>query len=136
MSVALSSLLLQSGYASGFMAIGLHSPPQHDNRMRVKAPALTSCLFGTIVRRSSRTKREKECFTTLNISTSLVEETYLVAFISCWSCSFVLPIEATCLIRLGVFVAASKLTHGACMNLTILSPEGTSFHGNLPSSVG
>jgi len=66
------------------------TPPQHDNRKRVKAPMLTSCPSGIIVSHSSRTEREKDPFTTLNILSALVEETYLAAFISCWLCPFVL----------------------------------------------
>jgi len=80
---------------------------------------LTSCPSGTIVPHSSRTKRGKDPFITLNIPSALVEETYLAAFISCWLWSFVLPIEATCLIRPGVFVPASRLAHGEYMNLAI-----------------
>jgi len=55
----------------------------------------------------------------LNIPEALIEETYLAVLISCWLCSFVLPTKAVCLIRLAVFVAASKLAHGECLNLAI-----------------
>jgi len=64
-------------------------------------------------------KKEKDPFVMLNIPEALIEETYLAALISCWLCSFVLPTEAVCLIRPAVFVAASKLAHGECLNLAI-----------------
>ena len=99
------------------------TPPQRDNRKRVKAPALTSCPSGTIVPCSSRTKRGKDPFITLNIPSALVEETYLATFISYW------PTEATCLIRPGVFVAASRLAHGEYINLAI--PALTSVYRGL-----
>jgi len=58
-----------------------------------------------------------------------VEETYLAAFISYWLCSFVLPTEATCLIRRGVFIVVSKLAHEECINLAI--PALTSVYRRL-----
>ena len=93
--------------------------PQRDNMKQIKAPELTSCPSGTIAPHLLRAKREKDPFATLNIPPALVEKTYLAAFISCCLCSFVLPTEATCLIRPGVFVATSKLAHGECINLAI-----------------
>ena len=94
-------------------------PPSRDNRKRVKAPTNTSCPSGMIAPRTGRTKRENDPFVTLNIPEAQIEETYLAAFISCWLCSFVLPTEAVCLIRPAVFVAASKLARGECLNLAI-----------------
>lgn len=64
-------------------------------------------------------KRENDPFVTLNIPEGLIEGTYLASLIACWLCSFVLPTEAVCLIRLAMFVAASKLAHGECLNLAI-----------------
>jgi len=109
--------------------IGLHYPPQSDNRKRAKAPTLTSCPSNTIAPRLSRTKREKDPFAILNIPTTLVKQNYLPSFLSCWSCFFVLPTETTCLIHPGVFVVASKLAHGEYVNLVI--PALTSIYEGL-----
>jgi len=65
------------------------------------------------------TKSEKDLFVTLNIPEVLIKEIYLAAFIFYWLCSFVLPTEAVFLIRPAVFVAASKLADGECLNLAI-----------------
>jgi len=55
----------------------------------------------------------------LNISDALIDEAYLATLISYSLCSFVLPTKAVCLIHPAMFVAASELTHGECLNLAI-----------------
>jgi len=49
----------------------------------VKAPICTSYPSDTIGSHSSRTKRDKDPFATVNSPKALVEETYLITTISC-----------------------------------------------------
>ena len=59
----------------------------------------------------------------LKVEKRLIEETWLVALISCWLCEFALPNGGPNLIRLGVFKSASAMARGkrCCLAVLVLA---------------
>lgn len=50
----------------------------------------------------------------------LKDETYLVAFLACWLCKFVLPNKKADCVRASVFKVAKLMTHGEKVPLVVL----------------
>ena len=66
------------------------------------------------------TKEDEAPFNVLKVEKRLIEETWLVALISCWLGEFALPDGRPNLIRLGVFKSASAMARGKRYCLAVL----------------
>ncbi|KAH7845734.1 hypothetical protein Vadar_005411 [Vaccinium darrowii] len=88
-----------------------HSP--NDQRERANKPT------GQINRPLRRTRNEEGVFDDLAIKTSIQEEAYLAAFLSCWLSVFVLPNEEVNQIRPTVFKVASMMSRGCTFSLAV-----------------
>ncbi|GAA0170582.1 hypothetical protein LIER_24810 [Lithospermum erythrorhizon] len=74
--------------------------------------------------------RAFECLRLLKIPSSLSDEVYFAAFLSCWPCIFVLPLDFSGSIRPSVFNMASCMAIGKIVSLgiSVLASIYTSFH--------
>ncbi|GAA0147265.1 hypothetical protein LIER_07006 [Lithospermum erythrorhizon] len=67
----------------------------------------------------SRSVRSLRVFKLLRISSSLAEEVYYAVFLSCWLCTFALPLDVSGSIRPSVFKMASCMASGKIVTLPI-----------------
>ncbi|GAA0150362.1 hypothetical protein LIER_09319 [Lithospermum erythrorhizon] len=61
-----------------------------------------------------------QVFKRLGVPSSLADEVYCAAFLSCWLCTFVLPLDVTGSIRPSVFKMASYMVDGKIVSFSIL----------------
>ena len=66
-------------------------PPNKSIRNKAQRPKETHNPFRDIDPIKSHTQSEMEFFYDLGVVKADVKETYLVAFLACWLCKFVLP---------------------------------------------
>ncbi|KAH7850255.1 hypothetical protein Vadar_029883 [Vaccinium darrowii] len=88
-----------------------HSP--NDQRERANKPT------GQINKPLRRTRNEEGVFDDLAIKTSVQEEAYLAALLSCWLSVLVLPNEEVNQIRPTVFKVASMMARGCTFSLAV-----------------
>lgn len=95
-----------------------HAPPARREK-RVTRPKSTANPSGDIEPHEPWSASEEALFASLNISGGVREEAYLAAFLSCWICTFVLPIDNIGFIRPSVFKMASIMASGQPVSLAI-----------------
>ena len=71
-------------------------PPKKITRNKAQRPKETHNPFGEIDPIKSHTQSEMEVFDNLGKVEVDVKETYLIAFLACWLCKFVLPWRGGC----------------------------------------
>ncbi|GAA0158627.1 hypothetical protein LIER_15598 [Lithospermum erythrorhizon] len=74
---------------------------------------------GYVPAHGSRSAESLRVFTRLGVPSSLVDEVYCAAFLSCWLCTFVLPFNVTGSIRPSIFKMASYMATGKIVSLAI-----------------
>jgi len=65
------------------------------------------------------TQEESAVFDALEVPNDRRGSTYLVAFLSCWLCTFALVVDEKGFIHPGTFEAASKMVVGCTFNLVV-----------------
>ncbi|GAA0185325.1 hypothetical protein LIER_32613 [Lithospermum erythrorhizon] len=86
--------------------------PQAAGASGGKTHSLAGCPKGTILLHRDWDSGDRKIFKQLGVCTGLAEETYCTAFLSCWFCLFVLPLEPHGYMRTTVFKMASCIATG------------------------
>ncbi|XP_051131227.1 uncharacterized protein LOC127251539 [Andrographis paniculata] len=96
---------------------------------RSSRPDATYNPTGEIGAHEPWSKAQESSFAKLKVGREHLEETFLAAFLSCWLCIFVLPLDDVGLIRPSTFKMASVLASGFPVSLAI--PVLTSIYRGL-----
>ncbi|KAH7859948.1 hypothetical protein Vadar_007393 [Vaccinium darrowii] len=88
-------------------------------RNKTQGPAKNNNPTGVIGPVQLRTAEQEQVFVVLGVKETQKELVYLAAFLACWLCKFVLPIESCEVIRPGVFKVASMMARGERFSLAI-----------------
>ena len=88
-------------------------------RNKTQWPKETHNPSGIIPYFRARSKKAAEVFDQLGVKEDLRDETNLVAFLACWLCKFVLPLENGDIIRPSLFEVASMIACGEEFSLAI-----------------
>ncbi|KAL0402329.1 UNVERIFIED_CONTAM: hypothetical protein Slati_4262800 [Sesamum latifolium] len=99
-------------------AIKYHPPPPRKEKKTVW-PKSTYNPLGDIATHKRWSTADEALFAKLCIEGSLKEEAYLVAYLACWLCTFVLPGKDVNSIRPSTFKMASMMASGRRVNLAI-----------------
>ncbi|KAK6149341.1 hypothetical protein DH2020_016866 [Rehmannia glutinosa] len=96
-----------------------NKPPPRTEKKRVARRKLTYNTLGNLDVHGEWSPAEKASFSKINIKESLREETYLVAFIACWLCVFVLPNDDINMIHRSTFTMAGIMASGRTVGLAV-----------------
>ncbi|KAL0445561.1 UNVERIFIED_CONTAM: hypothetical protein Slati_1684000 [Sesamum latifolium] len=99
-------------------AIKYHLPPPRKEKKTVR-PKSTHNPLGDIITHKRWSIAEEVLFEKLCIEENLKEEVYLVAYLACWLCTFVLPGKDVNSIRPSTFKMASMMANGRRVSLAI-----------------
>ncbi|KAA0060431.1 hypothetical protein E5676_scaffold119G00140 [Cucumis melo var. makuwa] len=95
-----------------------YDKPTTQKQNKVSRSKSTQNPDGLKIQAHDWSSRENLLFVELGIRNDLKDETYLVAFLSCWLCLFVFP-QKESFLRSRVFMAASLMATGAIYSLAV-----------------
>ena len=114
-----SQVTISSWISFWYLGSRSYDKPTTWKQKKVSRSKSTKNPDGSKIQAHDWSSKENMLFAELGIRNDLKDETYLVAFLSCWLCLFVF-LQKGSFLRLGVFMAASLMATGAIYSLTVL----------------